>query len=227
MLKKQYLKSKTTCKVTFALPLEAAPEAKEVRVLGDFNGWSWQDGTPMKRSKTDYTATLELATGNRYEFRYMIDNEKWENDWQADDYAPTTYGVFNSVVEVSTPLQMSSTPDEIEEKAAAESLEAAKTKVRKPAGRKGSKKTDHVPDDLTKIEGIGPKIAQILNDRGIVTFADLANTDANIVKTMLIEASSRNRMHDPSSWSEQAQLAAAGDWDTLARLQSELKAGKR
>lgn len=232
MLKKQYLKKKPTCKVTFTLPLEAAPNAQEVRLLGDFNGWSWQEGTPMKRGKDEYTAVLELETGRRYEFRYLIDNEKWENDWDADGYTPTTLGVYNSVVEVTEPLDTGNPTEEIQEKAKSEAIQQTKApkavKSKRPTNEKPMQRTDNAAkDDLTRIEGIGPKIQQILNERGIMTYTDLANTNPNALKIMLAEAGSRNKMHDPTTWAEQAQLAAAGSWDVLSKLQLELKKGKR
>jgi predicted flap endonuclease-1-like 5' DNA nuclease len=232
MLKKQYLKNKATCKVTFTLPLEAAPDAKEVKILGDFNGWSWQEGTPMKRTKTEYSTVLELETGRRYEFRYLIDNDKWENDWAADDYAPTTLGAYNSVVEVSTPLETGNPTEEIQEKAKSQAIKQSKVpqaaKATRPTTKKATQRSDSsVKDDLTRIEGIGPKLAQVLNERGIMTFVDLARMNPNVLKTMLAEAGSRNKMHDPTTWAEQAQLAAIGNWDALSKLQLELKKGKR
>lgn len=238
MLKKQYLAGKPTCKVTFTLPLEAAPNAKEVKLLGEFNDWNQKEGILMKRSKNEYAATLELATGNRYEFRYLIDNETWENDWHADDYAATKYGIFNSVVEVSEPLDTPSLPEELMEKAQAAASKPPK-KTTNPAQKKptiaatpantkkASQRTDHVQDDLTKIEGIGPKIAEILTQKSIVTFADLAKAKAKDLKTMLESAGSRYQMHDPSTWAEQAKLAAKGDWEKLTKLQKDLKGGKR
>ena len=69
-----------------------------MKVLGDFNEWSWDKGVSMKANKTAFTAVVELTTGNDYEFRYLIDNEKWENDWQADAYLVTPFGTENSVV---------------------------------------------------------------------------------------------------------------------------------
>jgi large subunit ribosomal protein L17 len=77
------------------------------------------------------------------------------------------------------------------------------------------------------IEGIGPKIAQILNEKGILTFADLSKTKVTLLKEALAEAGSRFKMHDPSTWAEQAKLAAAGEKAKLAQLQAELKGRKR
>ncbi len=225
MLKKQYLAGKSTCKVTFTLPIEAAPNAKEVHILGDFNDWDPQNNALMQRDETEYFYELELATGRRYEFRYLIDNEKWENDWQADDYVPAPFlNIFNSVLEVSEPLATAFPTEEIQEKAEAA---AAKPKTKKAPAKKGGKGAEAVQDDLTKIEGIGPKIAGLLNERGVLTFQDLAKSNLELLKETLDAAGSRFRMHDPSTWAEQAQLAAAGDWDTLAKLQEELKGGKR
>ncbi len=82
------------------------------------------------------------------------------------------------------------------------------------------------PDNLTKIEGIGPKIAGILNDGGITTFAQLADTDPSVIKTMLENAGPRFQMHDPGSWPRQAKLAADGNWIELEKLQDELDGGK-
>ena len=82
-------------------------------------------------------------------------------------------------------------------------------------------------DDLTKIEGIGPKIAQVLADAGITTFAVLAGTSAGRLREILNAAGSRYRITDPTTWPEQAAHAAAGDWDKFNELVSRLKAGKR
>ncbi len=83
-----------------------------------------------------------------------------------------------------------------------------------------------VPDDLKKIEGIGPKIEQILNDGGIRTFQQLAVSNADAIKELLLQAGPRFRMHDPATWMEQADLAAKGDWTTLDTLQKALKGGR-
>lgn len=81
-------------------------------------------------------------------------------------------------------------------------------------------------DDLKKIEGIGPKIASLLNEAGIFTFAELAATDPEKIREILDAAGPRYRVHDPATWPQQAGLAAGGKWDELHQLQDELKGGK-
>ena len=80
-------------------------------------------------------------------------------------------------------------------------------------------------DDLKMLEGIGPKVAKILNDAGINSFTDLANADAAEVDKVL--DANGLQMMDSAGWIEQAKLAAAGDMKGLARLQDELKGGRR
>lgn len=81
-------------------------------------------------------------------------------------------------------------------------------------------------DDLTKIEGIGPKIRGLLHDAGIATFADLADTAVARLQAILDEAGGQYRTAVPESWPDQAKLAAAGDWDALQALQDRLEGGR-
>ena len=81
------------------------------------------------------------------------------------------------------------------------------------------------PDDLTRIEGIGPKVARVLNDAGITTFDALARANPADLERTLDEAGLQ--MMDPNGWIEQARLAAKGDWAELEKLQNELKGGRR
>lgn len=97
-LQKQFFKTKPNCKVTFSLPAEALAGGKEVVLLGDFNNWEIEKAIPMKAKNGEFTASVELEPDKEYQFRYLIDNETWENDWQADTYAPTPFGTENSVV---------------------------------------------------------------------------------------------------------------------------------
>lgn len=86
--------------------------------------------------------------------------------------------------------------------------------------------TAPVSDDLTKVEGIGPKIQELLNTAGIMTFAELAEAGPEKVKEILAEAGGAMKSKDPSTWSEQAQMAADGKWDELKAWQDELDGGK-
>ena len=100
-LKKQYLKSRPVCKVTFRLGRQAAAEAARVHLVGDFNNWQTNE-TPMKRLKNgEFTVTLDLPVNQSYQFRYLIDQNSWENDWDADQYVPSGIAATeNSVVVV-------------------------------------------------------------------------------------------------------------------------------
>jgi predicted flap endonuclease-1-like 5' DNA nuclease len=82
------------------------------------------------------------------------------------------------------------------------------------------------PDNLRRIEGIGPKISGVLQEAGITTFATLANTGADELRQILDDAGI-GRISDPATWPEQAKLAAQGDWEGLEALQEELKGGRR
>ena len=94
---KKYLKN-GSCRVTFRLPREAAPDAKKIAVVGDFNDWD-QSHTYMTSLKNgDFNATLEIPAGREYRFRYFIDGSYWENDWQADKYLPNDFGCDDSIL---------------------------------------------------------------------------------------------------------------------------------
>jgi predicted flap endonuclease-1-like 5' DNA nuclease len=80
------------------------------------------------------------------------------------------------------------------------------------------------PDDLKVIEGIGPKVASLLNGAGITSFQQMVEVGAEKLESILNEAGLH--MIDADTWPEQATLAAAGDWEALKKLQSELKGGK-
>jgi predicted flap endonuclease-1-like 5' DNA nuclease len=104
----------------------------------------------------------------------------------------------------------------VEEKA--EVVAGAKTKTgKKEAG----------VDDLRIIEGIGPKIAEILQAAGISTYAALAVKTADEIREILLEQGSRYKMFDPETWPAQAKLAAAGKMDELQALKDTLHGGRK
>jgi len=100
-IKKQYLKAKATCKVTFRLPKKAAPDARKAVIAGDFNRWQTHQN-PMKHLKSgDFTVTLELDIGREYQYRFLVDDRQWITDEGADKYAESGYADSqNSVVVV-------------------------------------------------------------------------------------------------------------------------------
>jgi large subunit ribosomal protein L21 len=83
------------------------------------------------------------------------------------------------------------------------------------------------PDDLVKIEGIGPKINELFIKAGITTFEQLASTPVEKMKEILKSGGNRFASHDPSTWAEQAALAAKGDWAAFKALTDSLDGGVR
>ena len=81
------------------------------------------------------------------------------------------------------------------------------------------------PENLRKIEGIGPKVAGVLRANGIATFAQLA--EAPVERLMEILEAEGLKFMKPDTWPEQAAFAAKGDWDGLQVLQDQLKGGRR
>jgi ribosomal protein L30 len=129
---------------------------------------------------------------------------------------PTVVKAAPAQVETETPPTGSEPP--ARRKAAA----SASTKAE---GTTSEKAKSYAPDKLEAIEGIGPKIAGVLKAAGIATFADLAATDPGRLSEILHDANLR--LADPTTWPEQAQLAAEGKWDEFKALQSSLKGGRR
>lgn len=99
MIKKQFLKSKPVCKATFTLPVDVAPEATSVKIVGDFNDWNTESGVEMKKQKNGvFKAMVELESGKEYQFRYLVDDQQWINDQEADNYVQSPFGTENCVV---------------------------------------------------------------------------------------------------------------------------------
>jgi len=86
-------------------------------------------------------------------------------------------------------------------------------------------KTD--PDDLKVIEGIGPKVEALLTKRGITTWKRLSVSGIGELKRILAAGGDHFKLHDPTTWPEQAELAAANKWEELEKLQKELNGGIR
>ena len=191
-----------TKKITFTLPAEVVANATSGLLLGDFNNWDDAKAPSLKKQKDgSMKATLTLEGGRSYHYRYLLDDGRWVNDYTAENYAHVWgYGVDNCVITV--PAETLSEATTIETKA---------TVLPKK-------------DDLTKIEGIGKKIAEILTASGIASFEILSKTTPKKLRAILDEAGKKFKTYDPATWPRQAKLATAGKWAELKKLQAELKA---
>jgi hypothetical protein len=97
-IRKEYLQSGDVCRATFRLPGQAAPRARKVTIVGEFNDWDRESIPMVKLENGDFAVTLEIRPGKEYRFRYLIDGQKWENDWHADKYVKGPFGNDDSVV---------------------------------------------------------------------------------------------------------------------------------
>jgi len=96
MLKKNFSKTGTVCRVTFKY--ENEEQAASAVLAGEFNDWSLTQ-TPMKKLKDgSFSVTLSLTAGQPYVFRYVLDGNIWVNDNSADGYAPNEFGEANSML---------------------------------------------------------------------------------------------------------------------------------
>ena len=96
MLKKEYLKGKNVCKVTFVLP--EAIQAKSAHLVGDFNNWNAAKTAMKKQPDGHFAVTLDLDKGREYQFRYLVNKQEWHNEWAADKYVANPFNEDNSVV---------------------------------------------------------------------------------------------------------------------------------
>lgn len=93
-IKKQYLKTKPVCKVTFSVP---AKEANSVAVVGSFNEWNTEATTLKKQKNGVFKTTVDLEKDTSYEFRYVVDGQ-YVNEEQADAYAWSDYAAADNCV---------------------------------------------------------------------------------------------------------------------------------
>lgn len=139
----------------------------------------------------------------------------------------TTLGDLGVFSELQDAFSEADAPAPKKEAPKAEVKTEEKKEEKKEEAPKAEAASSTDKDDLKKIEGIGPKIQEHLNNGGIHTFQDLADAKLETLQQILDDAGPRYRIHDPGTWSEQAALAAAGDWDKLKELQDQLDGGKK
>jgi 1,4-alpha-glucan branching enzyme len=100
MITKEPIGETPVVRVTFELP--STLWAERVNLVGEFNDWDTAS-TRMTRTRSDanWKVTLDLDTGQRYRFRYLVDGREWLNDWHADDHEENPYGSYDSVVDLT------------------------------------------------------------------------------------------------------------------------------
>jgi 1,4-alpha-glucan branching enzyme len=71
-----------------------------VAVVGEFNSWSSETHQMTAEGDGSWVVTVTMSPGRTYRFRYLVDDEHWENDWEADDYVDNDFGGQDSVVDL-------------------------------------------------------------------------------------------------------------------------------
>jgi len=99
-IKKQILKSKPVCKVSFKVSKELANGATKVNVAGEFNHWSETSDEMNALKDGSFSLSMDLETGRSYQFRYLLDGATWINDDAADRYQDSGFNSQNSVIEL-------------------------------------------------------------------------------------------------------------------------------
>jgi predicted flap endonuclease-1-like 5' DNA nuclease len=183
-----------------------ALKASVAKLTDDNNGLSGKVGT-LTTDNTDLRVKLTQIDAELHDKTAQL--SKIKNDLVI---AESERNVFKGKLEEAT-LALAASAEK-------PSPAAAKTGTVEFAGKKIK------PDDLKIVEGIGPKIEELLHAAGIKTWKQLAEAAVERLKAILDEAGPRFQMHDPGTWPEQSALADAGDWEGLKTLQDELTAGK-
>lgn len=98
---KRFLTKRGVCQVTFILHKSVVTNSKRVALLGDFNGWCTEKNSMKKTKDGKFKCTLKLQPGKEYQFRYLLDGIRWENDWDRDGLTPTPFkNSFNSLLKL-------------------------------------------------------------------------------------------------------------------------------
>lgn len=97
-MKKQFTRNTAECKVTFQASEDIVAGAKKVAVAGDFNNWD-PEANPMRITKGAGAVSIALPVGKEFQYKFVIDGTRWENDPEADRFVPNEFGEANSLVE--------------------------------------------------------------------------------------------------------------------------------
>jgi len=198
-------------------------------ILGFLIGWFWRKS---KISELEgYITSLE-EKNNRLQSKYneneriLIDcqTERKKTEAEKDRLETLLIDCQGKLLVSDVKIAKS----EIDVKVKKEPVPKVKKVIKsKPKKAAASKKTSSKPDNLTKIEGIGPKLAGILKEAGLETFKQLSKAKADKISEILIEAGgNKYKRFDPTTWPDQSKLAAEDKWDELNKWQDEMKGGR-
>ena len=91
--------AKGRASVTFAL--DPGVGAQTAAVCGEWNDWSADANVMRRDAEGGFSVTVDLEAGRTYRFRYLLDGQRWDNDWAADAYLPNAFGGDDSVVDLT------------------------------------------------------------------------------------------------------------------------------
>lgn len=215
-----------------------ATKEKNVQIEKDYIAAKYQieeltkDNKGLKASLVNFEKEIKLLSTQLSAIRDKKVNSENILDTTFSEGATTTKVEENSSevsLETKPKEEIDSLPIKSNNKTITEEIkeEVEPTNISIPAPSTSIRYTDILkPDNLKIIEGVGPKIEDILNKAGFQTWADIANAKVIDLKNILHDAGPRYRIHNPSTWSQQAKLAIKEDWKNLADLQKILSAKK-
>jgi len=184
-----------------------------------------EDGTQAIDAIRDIEGKIERLQ-DRAQEKINVAESKIEAVSQATSVA-TPEPVVEEVIEPEPVVEEVAGPEPVVEEVVEPEPVVEEVSEPEPVVEEISESSDDVePDDLTKVEGIGPKYRDALHSVGVKTFAQLASLSQEELEAKVKEAGMR-RSKSMGTWLEQAKLAAAGDWDALQVLQDELNGGMR
>lgn len=195
----------------------------KIRLLEEKNSRLRNEVNKPMVNANDAVLEAKLKTQEQLIAKLKADLE--ESNRRQADFAQTID--VAKVVPTAQPEQKTTktSDDNVETKLkAAAVLEKGKNKIKAKSKEKSKSKKG---DDLKKIEGVGPKIEQLLNADGVKTYNDIIAVGAEKIREILLKAGPQYKVHDPSTWGDQAGLAKAEKWDELYEMQAQLKGGKK
>ncbi len=88
-------------RVSVTFTIDPGVGAQSAAVCGEWNDWSTDADVMRRDAEGGFSTTVDLEAGRAYRFRYLLDGERWDNDWAADAYLPNDFGGDDSVVDLT------------------------------------------------------------------------------------------------------------------------------